>query len=80
MLLNYKQLNSEFYLKRQFPKAIVVSAKVTKEILGPLQFTVIQGSLIKGLFTKRGLGCRKQAIGSYPGPSDTVVSPHPDLQ
>lgn len=42
MLLNYKQLNSEFYLKRQFPKAIVVSAKVTKEIVGPLQFTVIQ--------------------------------------
>lgn len=41
VLLNYKQLNSEFYL-RQFPKAIVVSAKVTKEIVGPLQFTVIQ--------------------------------------
>lgn len=59
MLLKYEQLNSEFYLKRLFPKASVVSAKVTKEIVGPLQFTVIQGSLIKGLFTKIGLGCRE---------------------
>ena len=52
MLLKYEQLNSEFYLKRQFPKATIASARDTKEIVGPLQFSGIQGSLIKGLFAK----------------------------